>query len=222
MQRLAVLLSCVALSLALGAARSEAQALLPNVPLLDQLEIVHLDRELVALGASGGDARLRLELDEQVVWIGSRGITGAVVTDRRLLLVAAGRGTWQEVRFLRDEDPAAGAWVGDRVVLTYTSRRVLGFSALGGHVTEYRLGPNEQLEALQVAEGIGVALTDRKALGFSSRLGSFAEISLGLRENIEALDVRAELATLRTDRRLLVFRGTGGVWGDRRRELNGS
>jgi hypothetical protein len=217
-----ILLSYAALLVTVVAMRGEAQDLSDRVPLLDQLEIVHLDRDLVALGAAGGDARVRLELGERVVWTGTRGIAGSAVTDRRLLLVAAGNGRWQEVRFLRDETPATGAWVGERVVLAYTSRRVLGFSALGGNVSEYRLGPNERIEVVDVAEGVGVVLTDRNALGFSSRLGSFAETTLMLREQVEAVEASAELVTVRTDRRLLVFRGTGGVWGDRRRELGGS
>ncbi len=198
-----------------------AQTFVPDVPLLDQLEILRLDRDLVAVGASGGDARVRLELGEDVVWSGSRGLSGAAITNRRLLLVAAGRGIWQEVRWLRDEDPPRSAWVDERVVVTHSSRRVFGFSALTRNISEYRIGPNERLEAVDVAEGVAVVLTDRKALGFSSRLGNFAEISLGLRERIESLDVRAELATVTTDRRLLVFRGSGGVWGDRRRTLGG-
>jgi hypothetical protein len=222
MQRPVALLACVALLLMYGVARGGAQSLTPKLPLLDQLEIVHLDRDLVALGAAGGDTRVRLELDERLVWTGTRGLVGAAVTNRRLLLVAAGRGIWQQVRFLRDEEPSTGAWVGERVVLAHTSRRVLGFSAIGGNVSEYRLGPNEHLVAVEVAEGVGVALTDRKALGFSSRLGNFSELSLGVREHVESLDVSAELATVTTVRRLLVFRGTGGVWGDRRRELGGS
>lgn len=219
--RLFLLLFAASLTFGLGTP-SAAQNLATDVPLLDQIEILRLDRDLVALGASGGDARIRLELDEELVWTGSRGFVGAAVTNRRLLLVAAGRGLWREVRWLRDEVAPRSAWLGERVVLAHSTRRVLGFSAFSSGVSEYRLGPNETLEAVDVAEGIAVALTDRKALGFSSRLGNFAETSLGLRERVESLDVRAELGTVTTNRRLLVFRGSGGVWGDRRRTLGGS
>ena len=218
MQRWAILLLGVLLGI--GSAMASAAQALDRAPLLDQLEIVRLERELLALGAAGGDARVRLELDEQVVWTGSQGVVGAAVTDRRLLFVAAGNGTWQEVRLRRDEKAPTAARVSDRVVLADTSRRLLGFSEIGGAPREYQLGPNERVEAVEVAEGVGIAVTDRKALGYSAQRGGFFEISLEIREQIESIDVRAELATLRTNRRLLVFRGLSGVWSER--SLKGS
>lgn len=216
--------SLIALALLVGLAStpsvSPAQVLHSPAPVLDQIEIVFLERDVLALGAAGGDARVRLDLDEQVLFHGARGIAGAVVTNRRLLLVSAGGAAFREVPFLREElPPDAGPLLGERVVLLRTSRRLLGFSGTTGRLSEYRIGPNETLDHLGIAEGVAIGVTSRKALGFSARTGGFFEIALQVRETIEAVDVRAELATVTTNRRLLVFRGLGGAWGERRRQL---
>lgn len=218
MGRLACMVAFALALLASGPAASQGRR---SLPVLDELEIVRLERDVLALGARGGDARFRLELGEFILSESARGITAAVVTNRRLMVVRSGAGVWQEIRLLQVERPETQVLVDERVAVAFTPRRVIGFSGETGSVAEYRIGPNETLMTVRAAEGIVVALTDRNALGFSARRGGFFATSLQLRERIETVDLRAELATVRTDRRLLVFRGLGGVWGDRRRELGG-
>ena len=62
-----------------------------EVPLADVLEVLVLDRQLVAVDARGGGQReLALRLDERVLWTGARGRVGVALTDQRVLAVAVG------------------------------------------------------------------------------------------------------------------------------------
>ena len=57
-----------------------------QVPLADLLEILFLDRELLAIDAAGGGQRaLRLRLDENLLWKDSQGRVGMAVTNQRIL-----------------------------------------------------------------------------------------------------------------------------------------
>ncbi len=191
-----------------------------SVPLTDLLEIVFLDRDVVALSGEGGQVSVRLNLTERVLWSGSRGTVGVVITNERLLAVATGSAAWQQERYQRGEAPPADAQLGDRVALATTRRRVLGFLGTTGNLVEYRLGPHEALRSVRVGENVGVFVTDRKAIGLSPSAGGFTETKLQLRERIESVDTRSTLATVTTNRRLLVFRAPTGAWSERRRELN--
>lgn len=190
------------------------------VPLADLLEISLLGRDLVALDGGGGERSVRLHLGEDVLWRGSRGAVGVVITNERLLAVATRSAGWQEERYQRGEPPPAQALLGDRVALVTTDRRALGFSGSAGSLVEYRLGPHEVLRSFRVGENVAVVVTDRKALGLSPSGGGFFETELHLNERLEGVDTRSALATVTTSRRLLVFRAATGSWSERRRELS--
>jgi hypothetical protein len=192
-----------------------------EVPLADVLEIVQLEHELVALdAASGGQTTLALHLDETVLWLGSKGRVGVVLTDQRVLAVAVGSAAWQETRYRRSELPPASALLGDRVALVATAARAIGFDGGSGKLIEYDLGPNERLVDLRVAENVGLVVTDRVALGLSPNAGGFFESRLQPRERVARVDVRANLCTVTTDRRILIFRGPTASWSERRLDLD--
>ena len=209
------------LGMLLAASGALAQGLEGAVPLTDLLEIELIDRQAVALYANGGQVSERLRLNEKVLWSGSRGVVGVVITNERILAVATQLASWQESRYELAEPPPGSALLGDRVALLITSKRARGFSANTGELVEYRLGPRERVQSVRVGENVGVVLTDRKALGFSPFVGGFAAKDLQLRERIESVETKSALATVRTNRRLLVFRSPTGAWSERRRELNG-
>ena len=77
--------------LALTAApTAHSQLRADETPLEDVLELVHLERQILAIDAlGGGETSVTLELGEQVLWSRSRGRVGVVLTDRRVLAVAA-------------------------------------------------------------------------------------------------------------------------------------
>lgn len=189
-------------------------------PLLDLIEIQRLGRDVIAYGASGGEVRERLHIGERVLWSGSRGQVGVVVTDQRVLAVGTQSSDWQERRYERDERAPAQAQLGDRIALVTTSRRALGFHPQTAELLEYRLGPQETLRTSGVGEQVGVVVTSRNALGLSPVRGAFQEQDLQVGERIEVVDAGSSLATVRTSQRMLVFSGATGSWSERRREVH--
>jgi len=209
------------LAMAAVSAPARAQDVAGEVPLADVLEILVVDRELLAIDAAGGGQTVaRLRLDESVVWKGTRGKVGVIITDQRLLAVATQSGSWQGTDYGRTELRPESALLGERVALAITSERVLGFDGGSGNLVEYRLKPREQVIEARAGDNVAVVVTDRKALGLSPFLGGFFTIPLAIGDPIEAVSAESNLATLTAGRRLLIFRATTGSWEERSRDLH--
>ena len=192
-----------------------------QTPLSDILEIIALPRTLLAVDATtGGEVEEDLELGETILWQKTRGRIGAVITDRRLLMVATNSGSWQTTRFGQGEEPPASVLLGDRVAAVTTRRRALGFDGGSGNLVESSIGPREVVKEIVVGENVAVILTDRRALGLSPFAGGFFPVSIQLGERIESVVAKANLATITTQRRLLIFRTGTGDWEERRRDLS--
>jgi hypothetical protein len=209
------------LAMAAGSVPARAQGVAGEVPLADVLEILVVDRELLAIDAAGGGQTVaRLRLDETVVWKGARGKVGVIITDQRILAVATQSGSWQETDYRRTELRPESALLGERVALLITSERVLGFNGGSGNLVEQRLGPREKIVTVRVGENVGVVVTDRQALGLSPFLGGFFSTPIGLKDQIESVSAESNIATLTGGRRILIFRATTGTWEERARELH--
>jgi hypothetical protein len=211
-----LLLAMAAISVPAG-----AQGVPGEVPLADVLEILVVDRDLLAIDAAGGgQTAARLRLQETVLWKGARGKVGVVITDQRILAVATQSGSWQQTDYGRTEQPPESALLGERIALALTSERVLGFNGGSGNLAEVRLGPREQVVAARAGENVGVVVTDRRALGLSPFLGGFFSVPLTLGDQVEDVTAESNLATLTFGRRVLIFRATTGSWEERLRDLH--
>jgi hypothetical protein len=209
----------VALGLALTPASLRAQSS-GQSPLSPLLEVIALDRNLLAIDSEGGGEKsLRLELGEQLVWSRSKGRIGVAVTDRRMLAVATLSGSWQQVRYMDGEEIPEEALMGDRVALILTNKRALGFDSVNRNLFEYRIGPNEQWSETSVAANVVVVLTNRLALGLAAGPAGFRNASLRIGESIEHLEAFANHVSLVTPARLLIFRASSGSWEEQRRRL---
>lgn len=185
--------------------------------LAPQLDVVVLPREVVAVDAeSGGSLAERLEIGERVLYAKQRGRVGTVVTDRRLLAVAARSGAWQEARYRSGEAPPADVVLGDRVALVVTPVRAIAFDGKTGNLVEATLGPQERVLDSTVGQNVAVVVTDRRALGMSAARGGFFEARIRVGERVTELRGLADTVTLQTSPRLLVFQGTTASWQERR------
>jgi len=192
-----------------------------QTPLAELLQIVALPRSLLAIDATtGGETVQDLDLGEQVLWESTRGRVGAVITDKRLLMVATNSAAWQEIRFRQGERPPQSVLLGDRVGLVTTPKRAIGFDGGSGNIVESSLGPREVVIQSAVGENVGVILTDRRALGVSPFAGGFFPISMQLHERIESMVANANLVTITTPHRILIFRANTGDWEERNRDLH--
>jgi hypothetical protein len=206
---------------AVGASPAQAQPLSPSeVPLAEVLEVLLIDRDLVAIGArQGGQVSERLQLGESVLWLGAQGKVGVAITTRRVLAVMTGSGSWQETNYLQNEIAPPAPTLGDRVALVVTSRRALGFDGGSGNLVEYRFGPRERFYGSRVGENVAVVATDRSGLGLSPLKGGFFRVKLGAGEHLESITTGSNIGTLTTPRRVLIFRATTGTWEERNRDL---
>lgn len=190
-----------------------------EVPLADVLEILEIDRKLLAVDArGGGQVELDLRLNERVKWRAARGRVGMALTDQRVLAVAVASGFWQEAELQSGEHVPGHAELGDRVGLLVTSRRAIGFESEGRNLFESSLGLRERVLASAVGRNVAVLVTDRRALGLSPQAGGFFETTVRLGETIERVVAESNLATVTTNQRLLVFRGPSGSWEVRLRD----
>jgi len=206
------------LALVAVSTQARAQDVPGEVPLADVLEILAVDRELLAIDAAGGGQTVaRLRLDEVVVWKGARGKVGVVITDQRVLAVATQSGSWQEADYGRTELRPESALLGERIALAITSDRVLGFDGGSGNLVEQRLGPREKFVAARVGENVAVVVTDRQAIGLSPFLGGFFSVPIGLKDQIESISAESNIVTLTSSRQILIFRATTGTWEERTR-----
>lgn len=188
-------------------------------PLSDQIDVIVVDREVIAIDARGGAERsIDLHLREEVGFRAASGIVGAALTSERVLLFAANRG-WLEMRWQNGEHPPDRVLLGERVALLATSRRVIGFNAESGIAIEERVSKREPVLDLAVGANAGVALTTRRLLGLSLAASNFVEEKVGLNEPVESLDAGANIITATTPLRLLIFRATGANWEERQRRL---
>jgi hypothetical protein len=194
-----------------------AQLTRDQVPLGDLIEIVVMDDEILAVDAtSGGSSVVRRRLSESVLWTGTRGRVGVVLTDQRVLGFAPRSGGWHEALYERGEAPAHDAQLGDRVAVIVLRQRVLGFLGTVGRFVQTRLGPQEDLRAVQVGANVAVIVTQREAVGLSPEAGGFFAIRLQVKERLSEVTARSNLATVQTNRRVLVFRAPTGTWAERR------
>jgi hypothetical protein len=208
----------IAVWLLAGAASAQFR---DEIPLGDLLQVLVVDRQVLAVDArGGGQLALPLRLDEEVLWTGSRGKVGVALTDQRLLAAAVDSAAWQEEDLHRGEVWPAGVLLGDRVALLGTSRRLIGFDGGSGNLVETSLGLREQVWALRTGDNVAVAVTDRRALGLSPSAGGFFPISIQNEEQLESVEAGANLATVTTNRRLLIFRSPTGTWEERSRTLH--
>jgi hypothetical protein len=194
----------------------------PRVPLGQLLQIVFEQDLVIAINFQGGSMTEKLEIGESPHWHATQGAVGIVLTDRRLLAIAANSGAWQEARYGRGERPPNHAMLGDRVALALTSERALGFDGGSGNLVEYRFGPQELPVATNAGANVGVVATDRKLLGLSPFVGGFFTTPLFVRERLETISPTPNLVTVTTDRRFLTFRSDSKIWTELNRPLPNS
>ncbi|MBK7952419.1 MAG: hypothetical protein IPK00_27610 [Deltaproteobacteria bacterium] len=211
--------ACISSSLAPSAVQAQIGLYPDEVDRLDVITIEQDGRDLHAFSSvTGSRGRLRLDLEEVVLFNESRGRIGIVLTSHRAIGVST-NGGFSETRYRIAERAPERALVSQRIGLVATGRRALGFVGPSGIWIEEALTPEESIEAVRAGAAVGIVITNRRALGLAPEVGRFASMPFQLREKLESVDAEDTLAKLRTDRRLLIFTGPGAVWTFRNRNL---
>jgi hypothetical protein len=203
------------------AVASAAAARDSDSPLSPLLELQIVGREVLSIDSgNGGQRSERLERGEAVLYTRSQGRVGVVVTDRRMLAIATGSGSFQVARYRKGEGPPADVQIGDRVALAMMQSRAVGFDGNSHNIIESTIGPREIVLDTAVGPNVAMVVTDRRALGLSSDRGGFFELRLRVGEQFQSVSAYANHATLQTSQRLLIFRGPDGAWEERRLPIN--
>jgi hypothetical protein len=190
-------------------------------PLSPLLELQIVGREILAIDSENGGQRTeRLERGEAVLYTRSQGRVGVVVTDRRMLAIATGSGSFQAARYRKGEGPPADVQIGDRVALAMMQSRAVGFDGNSHNIVESTIGPREIVLDTALGPNVAMVVTDRRALGLSADRGGFFELRLRLGEQFQSVSAYANHATLQTSQRLLIFRGPDAAWEERRLPIN--
>ena len=192
-----------------------------NVVLEDTISIDVLGRYLYAFDSlSGGRNQLELDLREKVIFQGSRGRVGLVVTNRRLLAIAAGTGGWRTLSLQLAEQGHTNQWISSRLALVVTPKRIIGFDAGAAAWLEVGIGPLEAVQEARLASSTAVVLTRKNAYGMSPDAGGFFATPLLIHEEIESVTANANIGRVLTSQRLLIFKASTGTWTDTERPLN--
>jgi hypothetical protein len=205
----------VLFALAAGLAPSPALAQGRTAPVEDQIDVVAVDRRLLAVnGRTGNVIEEKLERGEELIWFENRGQIGVAATTLRLLGVTARAGNWRELRYrLSENEPLPSAfYLGDRVALVPLATRLVAMGQGSTRWSELRLGPREWVEMVEAADNVGYALTSRRLIGFPSEGSSFAEIALTPGEGHVASSLEDDSVTITTPWRVLLFRVGAGRW----------
>ena len=212
---LSSLLLCAAVIATAAVARES------DSPLSPLLEVQIVGREVLAIDSeNGGQRSERLERGEAVLYTRSQGRVGVVVTDRRMLAISTGSGSFQVARYRNGEGLPADVELGDRVALAMMPSRAVGFDGNSHNIVESTIGPREKVLDTAVGPNVAMIVTDRRALGLSADRGGFFDLRLRVGEQFQSLSAFANHATLQTSQRLLIFRGPDAAWEERRVPIN--
>lgn len=190
-----------------------------GIAIEDRIDVVQVDRRVLAIGADGTFLELELEIGERVLDSRSQGLIGVVTTTSRLLGVSQGAASWRELRYRIEEREAAPEriYLADRVALVALTNRLAGLGPRSGRWNELELGLGESLRSVVVDDNLAGAVTERRAIAFAPTSGGFVTIALSPREELEASSLRDSTLTLTTTRRFLVFRAGAERWIERNR-----
>ena len=184
-----------------------------DVVLEDTLSVDHIGRSLYAFdSSSGGQNKFDLDLREKVIFQGARGRVGLVVTNRRLLAIAAGQGGWRVQPLRLSEQGRSEQWISSRVALVVTPKRIIGFDAGTSSWLEVGVGPNEVIEEARVGSSTAIVLTGNNAYGLSPAAGGFFVQPLQIHEKIESVSASGTIGRVLTSQRLLIFKAGTGAW----------
>lgn len=189
-----------------------------GVPVEDRIDVIEVDRRLVAVVADRGLPEIELEIGEQVLETRSGGLVGVATTTSRLLGITAKSANWRELRYRIGERESApqSVFLGDRVALVAMRTRLAALAPGGTSWNELDLAPSEGILRAVVDANLAGVITARRAIAFAAPSG-FVEIPLRPLERVQGESVEESSWVLTTNDRLLIFRVGADRWISQRR-----
>ncbi len=181
----------------------------------DVIDIHAVDGDVVAVRKGRVLSRQGLGVREEVLWIGSKGHVGAVLTNRRLLVISASSANWQNMDFRLDEaaeDLESHIMISNFLVLAVTHRRIIFFDGLSNAWAVKNIPLHDRIEKILIDHYVAAVITEKRAYGVAARRGRFVEQRFGSDEKVESTRTRPHSVTIYTNRNLFVFRSRTPFW----------
>ncbi|MHC5074569.1 MAG: hypothetical protein ACYTFE_07070 [Planctomycetota bacterium] len=179
----------------------------------DLIDVQELDGDIFAI-IEGRQKVFDLPSEEKILWSGSQGYMGAVLTNRRLLVISTSSKTWHEKSLREEETQEASAKLSPYLVLLVTGDRVIGFDDKNNRFFELRRPANEKFIDFAVNRYVAVVVYSRCAFGVTIGSKKFNRIRFQPNEYFETLNLKAtsRFATMHTTERLVTFRESDSLW----------
>lgn len=203
------------LSLALVAAQAG------RVPVEDRIDVVEVDRRVLAVNANGTVAEVELDVDERVLATASEGLVAVATTTSRLLGFPAGNPGVRELRYRVAERraPPARIYLAERVALVPLGHRLAALGPASASWNELELAPDETLENVYIDTNLIGVITPLRAIAFAPQSSGFISVALTPEERIEQSSSKPSTLTLTTSRRILIFQSGSRRWIERIRRV---
>lgn len=179
------------------------------------IDIQVVGRKVLAIQKGETVLARELDLDEGILFRGTQGRMGLVMTNRRLLVVSTFTSDWVELP-LRIEEVAEGkapkVLLSDFLVMVVTRQRLLGFDSQRNVWVKAGIPVNEIVAKALIDKRVAVAITGTTAWGFAFGSAFFVPERFQLGENVLQVETRPLNVNIRTNKRLLVFKSVTATW----------
>lgn len=179
----------------------------------DLIEIEVIDHKVIAFRDGKDPLSFQLRLTEKILWKGSKGNLGIVLTDTRFLAISMTSEGWHETSLRMNEAAKVNIELSMNIALIVTSERVIGFDCTTNNFVEQRLRL-EKLLANEANMYVAVVVSTDRAFGLAMGKNMFVEIPFEMNERFVSLVIQSRLATVRTTNRVLSFQASDSSWNE--------
>ena len=177
----------------------------------DLIDIQELDGDIIAI-REGRVKLFDLPSPEKILWIGSKGYIGAVLTERRFLVISKSSIGWYEISLKEKEAKEAITLLSEYLAVLVTVDRGICFDGKNNRFIEFQRPANEAFLESAVNKYVAVVVSSRYAFGLALGGEEFNKIPFLPNEYLETLKTTAHFATIRTTKRVLIFRDSDSSW----------
>ena len=180
----------------------------------DLIYIAESKSKIIAIIEGNNKISFSLRPKEKVLWRGSRGYLGALLTNQRFFVISTSSGAWQALPLRGDESEKGVASLSPYIALLVTGDRAICFNAASNQFIETQLSIHDELLSAKVKKHVAVVITSSRAFGLASENSAFNEIHLRVQETLEAIKITSTKAIIHTSDRLLTFDAEGSTWNE--------
>lgn len=181
----------------------------------DTIGIHQIEDELIGIVQGRREYSVDLDHDEKIVWSGTKGEVGAVLTENRVLALTRVSRGWVELELRSRESgkpESITPHISDYLVMVVTDRRIVGFDSRDGEWVQQFIPIHDQRVDSHINNYVAAVITSKRVFAWGWGRSGFKEKRLRRNENIQSVDTNPHTVTIGTDHRVLVFKSRAGGW----------